>query len=66
MGRKQGNGGRARFALWKGEECVDVGSARELAERRGVKVETILFYASAAHKRRDKDGRRLVAERLWG
>ena len=40
------------LALYEGDELVMVGTARELAEARGVKEATIRFYASPAYRRR--------------
>lgn len=51
------------FALYRGDEFVDVGTARELAERQGVKPSTISFMASPAYRKRAK-GDRLLAYRL--
>lgn len=53
----------ALYALYKGDDLLDVGTAREIAERRGVKPSTIQFMATPAHKRRDR-GNLLVAERI--
>lgn len=62
MGRKRGRG-RARYALWKGERLVGIGTADQLAAQRGVKPDTIRWLASPACKRRD-NGRHIVAERI--
>lgn len=51
------------FALYKGDELIDVGTARELAERQGVKPSTIGFMASPAYHKRAK-GDRILAYRL--
>lgn len=46
-----------QYALYKGEEFIDIGNAKELAERVGTTVNTILWYAgsnrykSKEHKR---------------
>ena len=53
----------ARYALWKGDRCIDTGTAKELAERRKVKQKTIYWLASPANKRRG-DETRIVAERI--
>ena len=42
----------ACYAVYKGDEIICTGSARECAEALGVKVETVYFYASSAWKRR--------------
>lgn len=62
MGRRRG-GGHTRYALYKGEELLYIGTAAELANRLGVKLRTIYFYASGVNKRKD-NGNRLVAERI--
>ena len=62
MGRRRG-GGHTRYALYKGEELLCIGTAAELASRLGVTVRTIRWYASPTAKRRD-NGNRLVAERI--
>jgi len=53
------------YALYRGDEFVAVGTARELARKRGVKPSTIRFMASPAYRRRDSGrGARVVAYRL--
>lgn len=42
----------ACYAVYKGDEIICTGSARECAKALGVKVETVYFYASPAWKRR--------------
>lgn len=44
--------GRSTYVVYKGDDVLCVGSARECAEALGVKVETVCFYASPAWKRR--------------
>ena len=51
------------YAVWKGDELVAMGTAKELAKQLGVKVRTIYWYVSPAAKRRDK-GNRIVVERI--
>lgn len=50
------------YALYKGEELLEIGTKKELAELLGVKVETISFYGTPAYlKRTNQDkARRLV------
>lgn len=50
------------YALYKGDEFLDIGTKYELAEMLGVKPETITFYASPTYQKRTKDG--YVAERI--
>lgn len=40
------------FALYRGDEFIDVGTVKELAERRGVSEWTIRFLASASYHKR--------------
>jgi len=53
----------AVYALYRGEDFVDVGTANELAGRRGVKAASIRWLASPASQRRDR-GQRLLAFRV--
>ena len=52
------------FALYRGDEFVDVGTKKELAERMGVRTETIGFLASPTNARRNRSGDRLMAYRI--
>lgn len=40
------------FALYKGEEFIDIGTAKELAKKMNVKSETIRFLSTPAKLRR--------------
>lgn len=40
------------FALYKGEEFIDIGTAKELAKKRNVKPEFIRYLSTPANKRR--------------
>ena len=54
------------IALYKGDELIDQGTVREVAERRGVQKLTIRYYLTpAGHRRADKhkDGNGLRAVR---
>lgn len=44
------------YALYHGDEFVDVGTAAEIAERRGLKPATIAYYSQPSYLRRF-DGR---------
>lgn len=51
------------YALYKGNELLEIGTKKELAEKFGVKTETIGYYSTPAYQQRtnpDK-ARRLVA-----
>lgn len=45
------------FAMYKGEELLGIGTAKELAEMLNVKVETIRFYNTPTYKKRVKRGK---------
>lgn len=45
-------GTEATFGLYRGDEFLGVGTAAELAERFGVRPETIAFYATPSNMRR--------------
>jgi hypothetical protein len=56
---------RSTFAVYRGDEFVDVGTAEEIAKRLGCKPGTIRFYASPSYKARLKDrDKRLIAIRI--
>lgn len=42
------------YALYKGEECLAIGTLKEIAEKMKVKVKTIYFYTTPTYKRRCK------------
>ncbi|HEM3577530.1 TPA: hypothetical protein ACGPBB_001560 [Streptococcus suis] len=50
------------YALYKGDKLLAIGTAKELAEKFGVKVSTIHFYKSPAYIKRTEESkaRRLV------
>lgn len=50
------------YALYKGDELLAIGTAKELAEQFGVKVATIHFYKSPTYIKRTNEtkARRLV------
>ena len=62
MGRKLG-GGRTRYAIYRGDVLLAVGTADEIAEKLGIKPKTVRWASTPSAKRRD-NGRGLVAERL--
>lgn len=62
MARPKRNG---MFALYRGDEFVDVGTADELAERHGIKPSSIAFMATPSYHRR-KVGDRLLAYKIGG
>ena len=40
------------YAIYKGENLLEIGTERQLAIELGVKIETIKFYRSPAYARR--------------
>ena len=57
------------YALYKGDELLHIGTAEEIAEKQGVKRETVTFYATNSYKERLKkrgilDGNVLIAIKL--
>lgn len=54
------------YAVYKGDELLGVGTAKELAERLKVKVETIKFYSTASYQKRIKkeNHNRLISVKL--
>lgn len=49
------------YGLYKGDEFIDVGTAKELAEKLGVKKETIWFYATPTNHKRNNSDKRIQA-----
>lgn len=45
------------YAMYKGEECLGIGTLKELAEQLKVKIKTIKFYLTPTYKRRVKKGK---------
>jgi hypothetical protein len=55
----------ATFAMYRGDELIDVGTKKELAKRHGVKPSTIGFRATPSYRKRVKPGSRaLVVYRI--
>lgn len=50
------------YALYKGDELLDVGTLKYLAKKFNVKTKTLLFYQTPTQKKRTSEnkGRRLV------
>lgn len=49
------------YALYKGEECLAIGTVNEIAEQQKVKPSTIYFYKSNTYKKRGKmDGNKKI------
>lgn len=50
------------YALYKGEECLAIGTIDEIAKQQNVKWKTIMFYHSPASKKLEKkvNGKRKV------
>lgn len=50
MGRK-----KQEYALYKGDEFINLGTIPEIAKREGVKPKTIYYYKTPAYKKKFKD-----------
>ncbi len=53
---------RSVFVLYHGDEVVDLGTAEEIAERRGIKPETLRWYATRSARDRHSHG--MIAVRV--
>jgi len=42
------------YALYKGEDCLAIGTIKEIAEQMNVKYKTIYFYTMPAYKKKCK------------
>lgn len=45
------------YAMYKGEECLGIGTLRELAKELNVKYDTMYFYTTPTYKKRCKKGK---------
>lgn len=52
------------YALYKGDEFVDLGTKNYLAKLLNVKEETINFYMSETYKKRNKKGNCYIVIRI--
>ncbi len=50
------------YALYKGDELLDIGTLKYLSEKFKIKIKTLLFYQTPTQKKRtsENEGRRLV------
>lgn len=46
---------KQEYALYKGDEFIDLGTIEELAERMGVTPKTIRYYQTPNYKKKGKD-----------
>lgn len=54
-----------KYAMYRGDELLGIGTACELAERFGIKRKTVMWYAySACHKRTNGSPNRIYATRI--
>ena len=53
----------AEYAVYKGEEYITSGTAKEIAEEMGIKVSSVRHMASGVAQRRNK-GKRKIAFRI--
>ena len=45
------------YALYKGEECLAIGTLLQIAYKTGVKLKTIQFYKTPTYKKRCKNSK---------
>ena len=45
---------KTEYALYKGENLLDIGTLDELQKKYKVKRETLYFYQSPAHRKRER------------
>lgn len=46
------------YAMYKGEECLGIGTLEELAKELNVKYETMYFYTTPTYKKRIKKSKK--------
>ena len=52
------------YAIYKGDDFIDLGTAEELSKKLGVKVNTIRYMATKAHHKRATSDNWMVAIRI--
>lgn len=52
------------FAIYKGDDLLTSGTAKQCAMALNIKVETVYFYKSRTHKKRSKSSNTRVAVEL--
>lgn len=55
---------KACYALYHGDDFIDLGTAEELSERNGVQADTIRYYATQKHKTTRWNGTGYVVIRI--
>lgn len=53
---------KKEYALYKGDEFLEIGTYEELAKYLGVSKRTIQFYLSSSNKKRDKGNKYVVVK----
>lgn len=58
---------KKEYALYKGEECLGIGTLKELAKKFNVDIKTMYFYTTPTYKKRCKKSknRRELIEIWW-
>lgn len=51
-----------KYQVYKGDKLIAYGTARDIAEKLGISVKTVYWYASPAARKRGKNA--TVAERI--
>ena len=51
---KEKRGKMKEYALYKGDDCLAIGTIKEIAKKMQVKYKTIYFYTMPAYKKRCK------------
>ena len=49
--------GKKRYALYRGDEFVDVGTAEEIAERQGIRPESVKWMSTPSYHKRGGYGK---------
>lgn len=48
---------KKEYALYKGEDCLAMGTIKEIAKQQNVKERTILFYGTPTYQKRRAKGK---------
>lgn len=48
------------YALYKGDVLLEIGTAKEIAEKLGIKKTSVYFYGTPACRKRNKNNARIL------
>lgn len=53
---------KPEYALYRGEECLVIGTAEEIAKDQGIAISSVYYYGTPAHKKRIKGNAKVLVK----